>query len=78
MQRAVKDGLLTSRRRYSPIGPSPGALIRIDGIRRHLTGDGRASSDSGGIGLAVVQVAIDNASHIAFSQILPTRKPTAP
>ena len=60
----------------------PGELIhidikklgRFDRVGHRITGDRRGQSNSRGIGWEFVQVCIDDASRIAFSQILPDQK----
>ena len=60
----------------------PGELIHIDikklgrfnRIGHRITGDRRGQSNSRGVGWEFVQVSIDDASRIAFSQILPDEK----
>ena len=57
----------------------PGELIhidikklgRFDHVGHRITGDRRGQSKSRGIGWEFVHVGIDDASHLAFSQILP-------
>jgi len=60
----------------------PGELIhidikklgRFDRVGHRITGDRRGQSNSRGVGWEFVHVAIDDASRIAFSQILPDEK----
>jgi transposase InsO family protein len=60
----------------------PGGLIHIDikklgrfrRVGHRISGDRSDQSSSGGIGWEFVHVAIDDASRIAFSQILPDEK----
>ena len=68
----------------------PGELIhidikklgRIDGVGHRITGDRRgqstARSRGKGLGWEYVHVCIDDASRIAFAQVMPTRKSKAP
>lgn len=49
-------------------------LGRFDRVGHRITGDRRGQSNSRGIGWEFVHVAIDDASRIAFSQILPDEK----
>jgi len=61
---------------------SPGELIhidikklgRFDRVGHRITGDRRGQSKSRGIGWEFVHVAIDDASRLAFSQILPDER----
>ncbi len=61
---------------------SPGELIHIDikklgrfhRVGHRITGDRRGQSKSRGIGWEFVHVAIDDASRLAFSQILPDER----
>ena len=60
----------------------PGELIhidikklgRFDRVGHRITGDRRGQSNSRGVGWEFVHVAIDDASRIAFSQILPDER----
>ena len=60
----------------------PGELIhidikklgRFDRVGHRITGDRTGQSNSRGVGWEFVHVAIDDASRIAFSQILPDEK----
>jgi transposase InsO family protein len=49
-------------------------LGRFDRVGHRITGDRRGQSNSRGIGWEFVHVCIDDASRIAFSQILPDEK----
>jgi hypothetical protein len=53
-------------------------LGRFDRVGHRITGDRTGQSNSRGIGWEFVHVCIDDASRIAFSQIMPTRKKRAP
>jgi transposase InsO family protein len=61
---------------------TPGELIhidikklgRFDRVGHRITGDRRGQSNSRGIGWEFVHVCIDDASRLAFSQILPNEK----
>jgi transposase InsO family protein len=60
----------------------PGELIhidikklgRIDGIGHRITGDRRGQSNNRGVGWEYVHVCIDDASRVAFVQVLPNEK----
>lgn len=64
----------------------PGELIhidikklgRFDRIGHRITGDRTGQSNSRGIGWEFVHVCIDDASRIAFAQVMPTRQSKAP
>jgi transposase InsO family protein len=49
-------------------------LGRFDRVGHRITGDRRGQSNSRGVGWEFVHVSIDDASRIAFSQILPDEK----
>ncbi len=49
-------------------------LGRFDRIRHRITGDRTGQSNSRGIGWEFVHVCIDDASRVAFSQIMPNEK----
>jgi len=51
-------------------------LGRFDRIGHRITGDRTGQSNSRGIGWEFVHVAIDDASRLAFSQIMPDEKET--
>lgn len=53
-------------------------LGRFDRVGHRITADRKGQSNSRGIGWEFVHVAIDDASRIAFSQILPARRRRAP
>jgi transposase InsO family protein len=60
----------------------PGELIhidikklgKIDGVGHRITGDRRGQSNGRGVGWEYVHVCIDDASRIAFVQVMPTEK----
>jgi hypothetical protein len=49
-------------------------LGRFDRVCHRITGDRRGQSNAWGIGWAFVHVSIDDASRLAFSQIMPDEK----
>lgn len=49
-------------------------LGRFERVGHRITGDRTGQSNSRGIGWEFVHVAIDDASHLAFSQIMPDEK----
>ena len=53
-------------------------LGRFDKIGHRITGDRTGQSNSRGVGWEFVHVCIDDASRLAFSQILPDEKAEAP
>src|SRR6266851_4386056 len=53
-------------------------LGRFDRIGHRITGDRTGQSNSRGIGWEFVHVCIDDASRLAFSQIMPNEKKRAP
>ena len=46
-------------------------LGRIDGIGHHITGDRRGQSGKRGTGWEALHVAVDDASRLAYTEILP-------
>ena len=50
-------------------------LGRFDRVGHRITGDRKGQSNSRGFGWEYVHVGIDDASRIAFSQILPDKRP---
>ena len=70
----------TSRAGHTLERAHPGELIdikklgRFDRVGHRITGDRTGQSNARGIGWEFVHVAIDDASRVAFSQILPDEK----
>lgn len=53
-------------------------LGRIDGVGHRITGDRTGQSNRRGTGWEALHVAVDDASRLAYTEILPERRRTAP